>query len=72
MKPLQKGEYDLVNIAALGFDPVTGRSYQECHDEWKVEVDKVIAEGDALRWWQLWKRIKVARKVAILHQRFGM
>jgi hypothetical protein len=72
MKPLKVGEYDLVNISLLGFDPVTGRSYEECHDEWSDERKRLQERVNRLRWWDLLERFRVARQIWIMQQRLGM
>lgn len=72
MRFLKAGEYDLVNISLLGYDPVTGRTYKECHDEWQAELDKTILRFNNLRWWNIIDRISVGLQFSILKQRLGM
>ena len=70
--PLKSGEYDLANISIIGYDPITGRSFDECADEWDAAAARVTLEADSLRWWQIIRRIKIARKIHILQQRQGL
>lgn len=42
-KFLAVGEYDLVNISLIGYDPNSGWSYEQCQDAW----DKAFAEAQA-------------------------
>ncbi len=70
--PLKRGEYDLVNISIIGFDPITGRSSEECILEHEEACARVEAECKSLRWWQVRKRFAIARKAAILSQRQGL
>ena len=70
--PLCNGEYDLVNISLIGHDPITGRSFETCQDEHAEALGRVIELGETLKWYQLWKRFKLARKLQILEQRLGM
>lgn len=70
---LRKGiDYDLVNISVIGFDPVTGRSFQECHAEWRRELDAVQARIEKMRWWNLLEQFRTRRDLLILNQRQGM
>jgi hypothetical protein len=72
LTPIRKGEYDLVNISLIGHDPTTGRSYEECHAEWKGELDKLAAEEKTIRWWQFSRRRVWGAKVFALNSHFGM
>lgn len=72
MKPLRKGEYNLVHISLIGRDPISGRSFEECRAEWKAELDIVAEEARTVRWWQIIRRVRVAWKIAILEQRQGL
>lgn len=72
MKRLRRGEYDLVNISLIGRDPITGRSYEECHDEWRAEVERVKNYEARLRWWNLIGRAKVRWQTWVLVERLGM
>jgi hypothetical protein len=72
IKPLRKGEFDLVNISLIGHDPITGRSFQECADEWRGWLNEVNAGLNKLKWWQVRRRVDLARKVWILKVRQGM
>lgn len=69
--PLKKGEYDLVNISILGFDPVTGRSFDECNAEFNKWLNAVEVESLQLRWWQFRRRYRLWTNIR-LHQRQGM
>jgi hypothetical protein len=71
--PLRKGiDYDLVNISLLGVDPVSGRSFDECHKEWAAALGRVQERANRLRWWDLPERLRIARKLFILTQRQGL
>lgn len=71
--PLRAGiDYDLVNISLIGHDPVSGRSYEECNEEWHEALNRVQALVEDLKWWQLRRRFKIAKKLSILDQRQGM
>lgn len=71
--PLRKGiDYDLVNISLIGFDPITGRSYDECHDEWTAALLRLQKRVDRLRWWDLPERFRIVRQGLILEQRQGL
>jgi hypothetical protein len=72
MEPLRKGEYDLANISLIGFDPNTGRSFDDCWAEWAAERDRIIARLDQARWWQLIEQFRCRWQIAILAQRLGM
>lgn len=72
MRALRPGEYDLVNINLIGYDPVTGRSYEECQDEWDAALKKLAERQSKCRRWNFVERFRVARQVAIMEQRMGM
>lgn len=72
VKPLARGEYDLVNISLVGFDPVTKRSYEECHAEWDVWRDELMQLVDNRRWWQIIRYFKNNDRAWVLSQRLGM
>lgn len=72
MKMLRKGEYDLVNISLIGFDPNTGKSYDECRAEFTAERERVLKAWEEVRWWQVWRNIKLRFEIAALVQRLGM
>lgn len=72
LRPIKRGEYDLVNISLLGFDPNTGKPYQECHDEWSAERVKLEAEGKTIRWWQFGRRRVYGQRVWALRTHLGM
>lgn len=73
MKRLRKGiDYDLVNISLIGFDPVTGRSYKECQDEWDAEMAKLKERIANVRWWQLREQIAIRWRLLIMLERQGM
>lgn len=72
LPPLRTGEYDLVNISLIGHDPITGRSFEECHAEWKAMLDAVLERDKRRRWWDLAERFRVARWAWILTVRQGM
>jgi hypothetical protein len=70
--PIKRGEYDLVNISLLGFDPTTGKPYQECHDEWSAAREALEAEQKTLRWWEVGRHLAYRLKLAALTSHFGM
>lgn len=72
LRPIRKGEYDLVNISLVGFDPITGKSYAECSAEWRATLDEVEKEAKAVRWWQLRARWAVGLKLGALRSHFGV
>jgi hypothetical protein len=72
LRPIRRGEYDLVNISLIGHDPTTGRTYEECHAEWKAELDKLADEEKTIRWWQFSRRRALSVKVFALNSHFGM
>lgn len=72
LRPIQKGEYDLVNISLLGRDPITGKSYDDCHAEWRATLEKVEAEFKAVRWWQFRRRYAFGLKAYALRSHLGM
>jgi hypothetical protein len=72
VKPIARGEYDLVNISLLGYDPNTGRSYEECHAEfevWRKELEERVAKR---RWWQVIQYFRNNYTASILVERLGM
>lgn len=71
MRALRKGEYDLVNISLIGFDPVTGRSFEECHDEWDAARKAFLADYAACPWWNVPRLIRLRWQGFVLHQRHG-
>lgn len=72
LTPIKKGEYDLVNISIIGHDPTTGRSLEECHTEWRAELDKLIEEIKTIRWWQLRRRWNWGTRYGALRSHYGM
>ena len=54
------------------FDPVTGRSYEECADEWTAEMAKLTERVNCMRWWHLREQIAVRRQLWIMAVRLGM
>ena len=73
IKPLRVGiDFDLVNISLLGYDPVTGRTYQECHYEWEAWKDELLARIEARRWWQVLAYFRHNYLASILTERLGM
>lgn len=71
MGPLKAGEYDLVNISIIGYDPITGRTFDECMTEWEDALAKLTERAERLRWWQLRERFAIANQIAILRVRRG-
>ncbi len=70
--PLRPGiDYDLANISLIGFDPVTGRSYEECHNEWTEWFKWTTARAERMPWWNLVERYRVIRAAIILKERLG-
>lgn len=71
MRMIRKGEYDLVNISLIGHDPITGRTYEQCQDEWDAERDRIVAAWDSLPWWNLLRNFKLRWEIAALYSRRG-
>jgi hypothetical protein len=71
MKMIRKGEYDLVNISLIGHDPNTGRTYEQCQDEWNAERDRILIEWGSLPWWNFWRNIRLRWEVAALYSKLG-
>ncbi len=69
---LKAGEYDLVNISLLGRDPVTGRTFEECNDEWRAWLDELLAYEAETRWWQLRRKLRIRVRCAVLDERMGL
>lgn len=72
MKMIQKGEYDLVNISLIGFDPNTGKSYEECQDEFDAERARILKEWGDVRWWQIVRSIRLRWQIACLVEKLGV
>ena len=72
MGPLRRGEYDLANISLIGFDPNTGRSFDDCWAEWEAERNAVFARLERTRWWQVAEKVRCRWRLAILSQRLGI
>lgn len=73
IKPLRAGvDFDLVNISLIGIDPVTGRTFDECHAEWKEMWEFVMKEVDNTSWWNLKRRWRNVKLIQILAARQGM
>lgn len=72
MKMIRKGEFDLVNISLIGHDPNTGKSYEQCQDEWDAERDRVFREWDALRWWQWIRNLRLRWQMVCLIEKRGI
>ncbi len=68
---IRKGEYDLVNMSFIGFDPNTGRSFDDCYAEWEAEKARVLDEWESLRWWQVIKNIRLRWQMVCLIERRG-
>jgi hypothetical protein len=71
LRPLKKGEYDLVNICVLGSDPITGRPFNECNAEWQAWLDEAQERQKNRRWWDIVEWFRIVRITQILHQRMG-
>ena len=71
MKMIRRGEYDLANIAVLGHDPNTGRSYAECHAEWRVAAAALEKRMERVRWWQIVERARIRWQLIVLTARLG-
>lgn len=72
LPPLKPGEYDLANIMLLGRDPVTNRSFEECHKEWKTALAEVVERSNTCKWWNFVENLRVRRDCQILQVRLGM
>ena len=71
MKMIRKGEYDLVAISLIGHDPITGRSYDECHREWLAARLDLEARVERVRWWQIVERARIRWQLIVLTARLG-
>ena len=72
-KLLRKGvDYDLVNISLLGYDPVTGRSFEQCNAEWNAQLKAVEQRMARARWWQLRQKFRNRWDLMVLERRQGM
>lgn len=72
VRPIRRGEYDLANISLVGHDPVDGRSYDECHDEWRQAFEATRSHAEAARWWQLRQRLRSRWRLFALATHLGM
>lgn len=68
---LKRGEYDLVNIALLDYDPNSGWSYDRCQEAWNEALIRAQEMERTIKWWQLLKHIKLRLLIAALLQRRG-
>ena len=71
VRPLQRGQYDLVNISLIGQDPITGRSYEACSAELNAAATTVAAQAEGLRWWHLYRQFRLRVNLVRLYQRQG-
>lgn len=71
VRPLQRGQYDLVNISLIGHDPITGRSYEACNDELSAAAITVAAQAEGVRWWHLYRQFRLRLNQVRLYQRLG-
>jgi hypothetical protein len=71
MRMIRKGEYDLVNISLIGCDPNTGKTYEQCQDEWDAERDRIVAAWDSLPWWNIWRNMTLRWEIAALYSKRG-
>ena len=69
---IRRGEYDLVNVSLIGFDPNTGQPYDSFHDDYSAALNALVAEWDRLRWWQLLKNWKLRVATAALKSHEGL
>lgn len=69
---IRRGEFDLVNMSLLGHDPITGRTYQECHSEWKAAFDYLQWRMHRTQWWQVWLVVANRWQLLNLSLRMGM
>lgn len=72
VRPIRRGEYDLANISLIGHDPVDGRSYEDCHDEWQRAFDETRAAAEAARWWRIRTRLRTRWRLFSLATHLGM
>jgi len=72
VRRLRKGEYDLANISLIGHDPVTGRSFDACMAEWRGAAAANDAAFAALRWWQVWRYLRLRWRAVVLVERMGV
>lgn len=72
LRPIRKGEYDLVNISLVGHDPADGRPYEACHAEWQASLDDVVRQADEVRWWQFRRHLRIRWQTMALTTHLGM
>lgn len=72
LRPIRKGEYDLINISLIGYDPNTLKSYDECHAAWKEQTEVVKKAAANVRWWDIPEYILVTRQAYALRSHFGL
>ena len=72
LTPIKKGGYDLANISTIGHDPVSGKSYEECHQAWVAALAIVRRRVETCPWWNVPRRIRNARLTVTLQNRLGM
>lgn len=71
LKFIRKGEYDLVNISLIGYDPNSGESYESCHQRWHDALEEITEIGERVKWWDIPLQIKYRLGVGALYSRFG-
>jgi hypothetical protein len=71
VRPLERGQYDLVNISLIGRDPITGRSYEACSAELSAAATTIAKEAEGLRWWHLYRQFRLRVNLVRLYQRQG-
>ncbi len=71
VRPLKKGQYDLVNISLIGYDPETGRSFAECSADLKAAGDAVVKDAEGMRWWHLFRQFRLRLNLIRLYERQG-
>lgn len=69
---IRRGEYDLVNVSLIGFDPNTGQPYKQFHDEYSAALAALVDAWEGLRWWQLRTNWRLRLATAALKSHEGM
>jgi hypothetical protein len=69
---IRKGEYDLVNICLIGYDPVTGKNFEDCHREWTEYFEETKTMRATTPWWNIKRHIQIKWRLAKLTAKQGM
>lgn len=71
VRPLRRGQYDLVNISLIGHDPISGLTYEACSAELNAAATAVAGQAEGLRWWHLYRQFRLRLNLVRLYQRQG-